>query len=231
MTLALIVLAVYSIVPNSPLATIARQSESQAGSGSSIQAIPEKRDQPAAPQQQTAPVQTTPLPSTATQAPAAKQHSKRRSRKKKSVQASNCVTSAAPATEASSSASPTDPSAGSSGNTSQTSGNTTTNCPPTKVIVRQGGTKEPSIQLAGGPTPDQAAKQRQTVNQLLGITEANLKKAAAQQLSPNQQETLAQSRAFVQQSREAIGSGDLDRAHNLAWKAELLSEDLIKPQK
>jgi protein involved in polysaccharide export with SLBB domain len=98
------------------------------------------------------------------------------------------------------------------------------------VVVRHGGTADPGIQLAGGPTTDQAAKQREVVNQLLGVTEANLRKIAGQQLSPSQQDTLTQSRAFVKQSKDAVESGDLDRARTLAWKAELLSEDLLKPQ-
>jgi hypothetical protein len=67
------------------------------------------------------------------------------------------------------------------------------------------------------------------VNQLLGVTENNLKKVAGKQLNSTQQDTLSQARAFVQQSRNAIADGDLDRARTLAWKAETLSEDLIKP--
>lgn len=101
--------------------------------------------------------------------------------------------------------------------------------PPPKTIVRHGGTTEPSIQLAGAPTNSQASHQRDVVNQLLGVTENNLKKVVGKQLNSTQQDTLSQARAFVQQSRDAIASGDLDRARTLAWKAETLSEDLIKP--
>jgi len=103
------------------------------------------------------------------------------------------------------------------------------NCPPTKIIVRHGGTSEPSIQLA--PSTDQAAKQRNIINQLLGATDANLKQIAGKQLSATQQSTVGQIRDYEQQSRGAISDGDLERARTLAWKAELLSEDLIKPQK
>jgi|SRR5579859_49695 len=102
-------------------------------------------------------------------------------------------------------------------------------CPPPKRIVRHGGTSEPSIQLAGGPNDSQAVHQRDVVNQLLGVTENNLKKIAGKQLNSTQQDTLSQARAFVQQSKSAIADGDLDRARTLAWKAETLSEDLIKP--
>ena len=59
-------------------------------------------------------------------------------------------------------------------------------CPPPKTIVRHGGSAEPSIQLGGGPNNAQASHQRDAANQLLGSTEANLKKIAGQQLSSNQ---------------------------------------------
>lgn len=95
--------------------------------------------------------------------------------------------------------------------------------------MRHGGTSEPSIQLA--PSNDQSAHQRDVVNQLLGATDANLKRIAGKQLDTNQQATLGQIRDYEQQSRSAIGDGDLERARTFAWKAELLSEDLIKPSK
>ena len=103
-------------------------------------------------------------------------------------------------------------------------------CAPPKIVVRLGGTSEPSIQLAGGPNDDHTTKQRNDVNQLLGVTEQNLKKVPASQLTGAQQDTVAQIRQFMQQSRSAVTDGDWERARTLAWKAEMLSEDLIKPQ-
>jgi hypothetical protein len=105
------------------------------------------------------------------------------------------------------------------------------NCPPEKTIVRQGGTAEPQIQLAGGPTAAEAARKRDAVNQLLGTTKQNLKKTAGWQLSSSQQDTVTQTRQFMEQSKAAMADGDLERARTLAWKAELLSEDLVSPQK
>jgi hypothetical protein len=96
--------------------------------------------------------------------------------------------------------------------------------------VRQGGTAEPSIQLAGGGG-DQAASQRDTANRMLGATEQNLKKIAGLQLSQDQQGMVTQVRQFMEQSKTAATAGDLERARTLAWKAQLLSEELIKPQK
>lgn len=108
---------------------------------------------------------------------------------------------------------------------------TATNCPPPKIVIREGGTTDPSIQLAGGPTADEAARKRNAISQLLDTTEQNLKKAAEKQLTGNQQDTVSQTRQFMQESKQAMADGDLERARTLAWKAEVLSEDLVNPQK
>ncbi len=96
--------------------------------------------------------------------------------------------------------------------------------------MRQGGITEQSIQLAGGSS-DQATQKRDTANKMLAATEGNLKQVAGHQLSAAQQDSVAQIRQFVDQSKSALADGDLERAQTLAWKAQLLSEDLIKPQK
>ncbi len=102
------------------------------------------------------------------------------------------------------------------------------NCPPEKIVVRKGGATEQSIQLAGG---DQESQKKKEANDLLGSTEENLKKISSIQLSPEQQDTVSQIKQFVNQSRDALAAGDLERGHTLAWKAQLLSEDLVNPQK
>ena len=104
-------------------------------------------------------------------------------------------------------------------------------CPPPKIVVQQGGTAEPSIQLAGGPSTDQAAQKRNAVTQLLTTTDQNLRKVAELPLSTEQQDTATQARHFMEQSKAALAAADLERAHTLAWKAQLLSEDLLKLQK
>lgn len=95
-------------------------------------------------------------------------------------------------------------------------------------MVRKGGATEQSIQLAGG---DQESQKKKEANDLLGSTEENLKKISSIQLSPEQQDTVSQIKQFVNQSRDALAAGDLERGHTLAWKAQLLSEDLVNPQK
>lgn len=97
--------------------------------------------------------------------------------------------------------------------------------------MRHGGSKESSIQLAGGPNAEQSAQQRNAINQLLGVSDQNLKRAADMQLSAAQQDTVLQTREFMEQSKTAMAAGDFERARTLAWKAQLLSEDLANPEK
>ena len=104
--------------------------------------------------------------------------------------------------------------------------NASTNCPPKKVIVREGGSSEPSVQLVGGGGGDQT----RSTNQLLESAQENLKKVDGHELSSTQQDSVTQIQQYVQQSKTAAAAGDSDRAHTLAWKAQLLSQELIKPQ-
>ena len=103
------------------------------------------------------------------------------------------------------------------------------NCPPPKTVIRQGGTSEPSIQLAGGTTGNQTNQQRNNANDMLDAADANLKKIAGRQLSSTEQDMVSQIRQFMDQSKTAVGTGDLERARTLAWKAQLLSQELVKP--
>lgn len=84
------------------------------------------------------------------------------------------------------------------------------------------------MQFSNGTPADQAMHERST-GQIISETEQNLKKIAALQLNSSQQEMVSQIKQFIEQSKTAVAAGDLDRAHNLAMKAHLLSEDLVKP--
>jgi hypothetical protein len=152
----------------------------------------------------------------------------KRPRRKKRVLPPNC--DSAPATGGQTASSSPPAAAGDPAPAPATSTHTT-NCPPPKVIVQHGGTSEPSVQLAGGTGGNQTSHQRDTANQMLDSTEANLKKIAGRQLTPNQQDMVSQIRQFVDESKKADGAGDLERARTLAWKAHLLSEELVKPEK
>jgi len=104
-------------------------------------------------------------------------------------------------------------------------------CAPPKIIVKQGGITEQSIQLAGGSAGDQANQKRSAASQMITVTEENLKKIAGRQLSAAEQDSVSQIRQFVDQSKSAITAGNLERAQTLAWKAKLLSDDLLTPPK
>jgi hypothetical protein len=100
---------------------------------------------------------------------------------------------------------------------------------PTKIIVRNGGATEPTAQISpGGLSKQQASSQSQNTTQLLAGTNTNLQKLSGRQLSPAQQDTVKQIRTYMDQAKAATDTGDVQRAHNLAFKAHLLSDDLVK---
>jgi hypothetical protein len=177
---------------------------------------------------------SSPSPTTATPSAAKSAPAKTRTGKKKPA-SQDCNASPAPSAPGAKASPPahqaSSDSSAAAGAASAAKSTPAKNCPTPKIIVRQGGTTEPHIQLAGGPTAAEAAHKRDAVNQLLGATSQNLKKTAGLQLSTSQQDTVSQTRQFMEQSKAAMADGDLERARTLAWKAELLSEDLVNPQK
>lgn len=98
---------------------------------------------------------------------------------------------------------------------------------PKKIVVRQGGTSEPAVVLTPGGTSRGAFSPQMTAD-LLSATDANLKEATSKPLSATQEETVNQIKLFMEQANAAVKAGDLDRGHNLAIKAHLLSDDLVK---
>jgi len=63
----------------------------------------------------------------------------------------------------------------------------------------------------------------------MAATEENLKKIEGRQLNPSQQEMVTQIKQFMEQSKVAVAAGDPERGNNLALKAHLLSDELVKP--
>lgn len=92
--------------------------------------------------------------------------------------------------------------------------------------MRNGGAKDKASQISPGMSQEQALHNRENTAQLLAITDTNLKSVAGRELSPAQQSMLDQIHAYVRQSKAASASGDLARAHTLADKAHLLSDNL-----
>ena len=99
---------------------------------------------------------------------------------------------------------------------------------PEKKVVRNGGTADPQVQLAPGVSNEQASRQRQSTTQLLATTDTNLKQLASRQLSVTQQGSVSQIRKYMEQAKAAQDAGDVQRAQNLASKALMLSDDLVK---
>ncbi len=69
---------------------------------------------------------------------------------------------------------------------------------------------------------------KQTTAQLIDSCQANLHNLN-RTLSSDEQAMLDQIRNYIDQSRSAAAENDLDRAHNLALKAHLLCDELVKP--
>jgi hypothetical protein len=99
---------------------------------------------------------------------------------------------------------------------------------PRKVVVREGGAREPASQIAPGMTPEEASRQRQNAEQLLGSADGQLKQLEGRPLNDRQQETVGQIHNYLKVARSALKEGDVGRASTLAQKAYLLSDDLVK---
>jgi len=96
---------------------------------------------------------------------------------------------------------------------------------PSKTVVRNGGTGEPTVAISAGESQRQASRIKET-NRLLAAADLNLKDVAVRGLNASQQTTVKQIRSYMDQARAAANSGDLERAYNLANKANMLAADL-----
>ena len=105
----------------------------------------------------------------------------------------------------------------------------TSTATPEKKVVKNGGTADPAVKLAPGMSPEQASSQRQSTTQLLAATDANLKQISSRPMNSSQQDSISQIRKYMEQAKAAEQAGDVERAYNLASKALLLSNDLVKP--
>jgi hypothetical protein len=97
---------------------------------------------------------------------------------------------------------------------------------PPKKVVSNGGTTDDSVDLSPRVSQQQVSQKIESTNQLLGASEANLEKALGRQPSATQQETIKQINSYVAQAKKAAKDGDVQRAYNLALKANLLSAEL-----
>jgi hypothetical protein len=84
----------------------------------------------------------------------------------------------------------------------------------------------PDPAIAADMTSAQLTRQKQSTAQLLDETEKSI--SGLKGRSHDEDEMLAQIRSYVSQSRKATSDGDFERAYNLATKAHLLSDALVK---
>jgi hypothetical protein len=99
---------------------------------------------------------------------------------------------------------------------------------PRRVVVRRGGANAPTAQISPGMTEEQTRRQRQRTETLLDSTENNLRQLAGRKLDQNQWDTISQIRNYMAGARSALKDGDPQRARTLAFKARLLSDELVK---
>ena len=105
---------------------------------------------------------------------------------------------------------------------------TTQDDAPRKVIVREGGAREPAEQIAPDMTPEESTRERQRAMQSLDSADGRLRLLASRELSSQQRETVAQVHNYMNGAHSALKTGDVRRANILAEKAYLLADDLAK---
>jgi len=95
-----------------------------------------------------------------------------------------------------------------------------------RIVIQEGSTNNSAQGQVGAGKDDPS---QTTTQQLIDSTENNLR-SIKRQLSSDEQSMVTQARDYINGSKLATKDGDLVRAHNLANKAHLLSEALIKAQ-
>ncbi len=95
------------------------------------------------------------------------------------------------------------------------------------VVIKNGGTADAQGRISS-TSDQQALEKRKNTNSLLATTSSNLKNISGKQLTPGQQDMVKQIHNYMSQSQEAARNGDVQGANNLAVKAHLLSEELVK---
>ena len=84
------------------------------------------------------------------------------------------------------------------------------------------------VELSPGMSPQQISDQRERITQLLAKSAEDLKLVSTRQLNESQQDTVKQIKSYIEQANQADKDGDVQRAHNLAVKASLLSAELAE---
>ena len=96
------------------------------------------------------------------------------------------------------------------------------------VVVKNGGTTDTQGQISSPASNQQTTQQLKNTDTLISAASTNLQKISGKQLNPGQQDMVTQIRNYMRQSKDAAKNGDVQGANNLAVKAHLLSEELVK---
>jgi hypothetical protein len=105
------------------------------------------------------------------------------------------------------------------------------NAPPRPRVVHELSEppkpeKQPEPQIVPELSSGELDAAKAETQQNLDTTRKNLAAASGRSLNASQQDLVSKVRAFAENAREAIRSGDWVRAKNLSKKAEVLSEEL-----
>jgi hypothetical protein len=92
----------------------------------------------------------------------------------------------------------------------------------------EGDPREGAPAMAPQLTPDELAAAQRQIGESLRVAEKNLDRFRGRTFTPAQSEMAGKTRAFMRQAREAAREKDWIRARNLAEKAQLLSEELLR---
>ncbi len=97
---------------------------------------------------------------------------------------------------------------------------------PTTPIAEEEKPEAPTI--APQLSQEEFAAARQETNQSLDIAEKNLAATRGKRLNASQTDLVSKIKGFLKDAREAAQAGDWARARNLAKKAQVLSEELVR---
>ena len=98
------------------------------------------------------------------------------------------------------------------------------NRPPVNSVVESARRTRPSLLMSPAR---QLVRQKQTTAELIDSAEKDLK-GLNHGLSHDEENMLTQIKSYIAQSRKATRDGDFERAYNLAVKAHLLTDALLK---
>ena len=90
-----------------------------------------------------------------------------------------------------------------------------------------GSDAPPDTAITAAVPSEAVTRQKENTVQIVDATENNLKNLS-RQLSDEEKAMKSQIQSYLQQSRKATNDGDFERAFNLAKKAQLLADALIK---